>query len=145
MSRRRGLPFSSVVTALAGFVLLWFTVPGIGPAVRAARADGVSGVFTATELVCVQHPGHESCTWTGAFAAPSGAVRDRVSLYGSDRGTMLAGQTTRAVDIGRTYWVYGPGGSNEWVFTGLLLLLGAGLLAYAAYAARAVVRPRART
>ncbi|GIH21886.1 hypothetical protein Aph01nite_01960 [Acrocarpospora phusangensis] len=141
MSRRRGLPFSSVVTALAGFILLWFTVPGIGPAVRAARADGVSGVFTARELVCVQHPGHESCTWTGDFLAASGTARERVSLYGSDRETMLAGATTPAVDIGRTYWVYGPGGSNEWVFTGLLLLLGAGLLGYSAFAARGVVRP----
>ncbi|GAA0379190.1 hypothetical protein Acor_00500 [Acrocarpospora corrugata] len=141
MSRRRGLPFSSVVTALAGFILLWFTVPGIGPAVRAARADGVSGVFTARELVCVQHPGHESCTWTGDFLAPTGQVRDRVSLYGSGRESMRAGATASAVDIGRTYWVYGPDGSDEWVFTGLLLLLGAGLLAYAARAA--VVRPRA--
>ncbi|WP_214110413.1 hypothetical protein [Acrocarpospora catenulata] len=130
------LRFGSVVTALAGILLLYFTAPGIGPTIKAARADGVPGVFTARELVCIQHPGHESCTWTGDFLAGGGALRERVSLYGSDRETMVAGQTAPAVDVGRTYWVYGPGGSNEWMFTGLLLLLGAGLLGYAVLAAR---------
>ncbi|GGT46368.1 hypothetical protein ACFFV7_39915 [Nonomuraea spiralis] len=132
VTRRRPGGFT-VALALVGLALLFVSVPEIGPVVRAARADGVSGVFTARELRCVRHPGHESCVWAGDFTSGDGRVRRRdVELYGSDRGTLTAGQATAAVDTGRETRVYGPDGSDEWLFTGLLMLAGAAVLTVAA-------------
>ncbi|WP_169982586.1 MULTISPECIES: hypothetical protein [unclassified Microbispora] len=129
---RRSPFFIAVLTFLAAF-LLFLAVPSIGPVVRAARADGVPGSFTARQVECVRHPGHESCTWTGDFRSSDGAVlRTGVALYGADREMLREGQRTPAVDVGRQNRVYGPGGSMEWVFTALLLLAALGIL-YAAY------------
>ncbi|WP_327045653.1 hypothetical protein OG320_28840 [Microbispora sp. NBC_01189] len=126
---RRGSPAFTAALTLFALFLLFLTVPGIGPAVRAARADGVPGTFTARSVDCVRHPGHESCTWNGDFRSDDGAVRrDGVELYGADRDMLREGQQTRAVDVGRPSRVYGPGGSMEWVFTALLLLAAAGIL-----------------
>ncbi|MER6949287.1 hypothetical protein ABT294_35250 [Nonomuraea sp. NPDC000554] len=100
------------------------------PAIRAARADGTPGVFTAERLDCVYHGPHEQCNWLGEFRADNGERR-QVSLYGSDSDTLRVGQQTKAVDVGRSSRVYGPGGSNEWVFTALLLAAGLSLLVYA--------------
>ncbi|MER7500953.1 hypothetical protein AB0L05_04215 [Nonomuraea pusilla] len=126
--------------AVAGLLLLFMSVPELGPTIRAARADGVSGVFTATQLRCVRHPGHESCVWAGDFASADGRVlRHGVELYGSDRDTLAVGRTTRAVDTGRETRVYGPDGSGEWIFTTVLALAG---LAVVIAAARRMRRPR---
>ncbi|WP_188190380.1 hypothetical protein [Nonomuraea sp. SYSU D8015] len=123
----------TVALAVAGLLLLFVSVPELGPAIRAARADGASGVFTAKQLRCVQHPGHESCVWAGDFSSADGRVRRQdVELYGSDRDVLAAGQTTAAVDTGRKSRVYGPDGSGEWMFTGLLALSGVGVLVVAA-------------
>ncbi|GAA0400564.1 hypothetical protein GCM10009530_60510 [Microbispora corallina] len=128
--RRRSPGFTAVLT-LIGLFLLYLAVPSVGPAVRAARADGIPGTFTATRLDCVEHPGHEACTWSGDFRSDDGTVlRAGVALYGADRDYLRTGQRTRAVDVGRPSRVYGPGGSMEWVFTALLLLAGLGLLAF---------------
>lgn len=129
MARRTSSPaFTTVLTLIAAF-LLYLAVPNIGTAVRAARADGTPGVFTARELTCVQHPGHESCVWIGEFRSDDGSTgRSGIEMYGSDRYSNVAGGRTRAVDIGLTGRVYGPGGSNEWVFTALLLASGLGIL-----------------
>ncbi|MGN9846155.1 hypothetical protein ACTMTI_49385 [Nonomuraea sp. H19] len=123
----------TVALAVAGLLLLFVSVPELGPAIRAARADGVSGVFTARQLRCIQHPGHESCVWAGDFASDDGRVlRHDVELYGSDRDVLAAGQTTDAVDTGRESRVYGPGGSGEWMFTTLLAMAGLTVLTVAA-------------
>jgi hypothetical protein len=130
---KRRLSGFTVALAVAGLLLLFVSVPELGPAIRAARADGVSGVFTARQLRCIQHPGHESCVWAGEFASDDGRVlRDDVELYGSDRDGLAAGQTTKAVDTGRESRVYGPDGSGEWMFTTLLALAGLTVLAVAA-------------
>ncbi|WP_343954092.1 hypothetical protein [Nonomuraea longicatena] len=129
-ARRRSSPLFFAIVALVAVLLLFLSVPGIGPAVRAARADGAPGVFTARTLACVYHGLHEECTWTGEFRADAGGRR-QVSLYGSDRNSMRAGQEIRAVDVGRPSRVYGPGGSNEWIFTALLLAAGLALLGHA--------------
>ncbi|GAA1272745.1 hypothetical protein GCM10009677_27400 [Sphaerisporangium rubeum] len=129
--RRPRSPAFTAALALVALFLLYLAVPNIGPTVRAARADGASGVFTARELYCIQHPGHESCTWTGDFVADDGTVqRADVALYGADREMLQQGQRTKAIDVGRANQVYGPGGSNEWVFTFSLLLIAVALLAY---------------
>ncbi|WP_052422541.1 hypothetical protein [Nonomuraea candida] len=126
--RTRSPAFTVAMTVVAVFIL-YLAVPNVGTAVRAARADGAPGVFTARELTCVQHPGHESCVWTGRFRADDGSIdRSGVELYGSDRYTNRAGESTRAVDIGLAGRVYGPGGSNEWVLTALLAASGLGIL-----------------
>ncbi|MGN9837145.1 hypothetical protein ACTMTI_03365 [Nonomuraea sp. H19] len=129
MARRTRSPaFTTVLTLIAAF-LLYLAVPNLGTAVRAARADGAHGVFTARELTCVRHPGHESCVWIGEFRSDDGSIaRPGVEMYGSDRYSNRAGERTRAVDIGLAGRVYGPGGSNEWVFTALLLASGLAIL-----------------
>ncbi|MFI6450345.1 hypothetical protein ACIBF6_02235 [Streptosporangium amethystogenes] len=126
---RRPSVFSMVLATVAGLGLLALTLPSIGPTVRAAYADGVRGTFTAVHLSCVNHPGHEACSWYGRFR-PEGGVESaqEVYLYGSDREMLRPGRRTAAVDVGRGSRVYGPGGSREWVFVGLLTLAGLGLL-----------------
>ncbi|MEU6744318.1 hypothetical protein [Streptosporangium sandarakinum] len=130
MARRRSPFFNTVLTFVAVF-LLYLAVPNIGPVVRAARADGIGGRFTARQLECIQHPGHESCTWMGDFRSADGTVRKTgVAMYGTSRESLRTGQETPAVDVGRPRQVYGPGGSMEWVFTGLLLLIGVAIPVY---------------
>lgn len=145
-ARRRSPAFTAALTLVALF-LLYLAVPSIGPAVQAARADGIAGSFTARRLDCIQHPGHESCTWTGDFRSADGTMRRAgVALYGADRDMLRAGQQTRAVDVGRPNRVYGPGGSMEWVFTALLLLAALGLLFFLyGRPLRALARRRAAT
>jgi hypothetical protein len=53
-----------------GLLLLLVTLPNLGPVVRAGRADGTRGTFTAEELRCIEHPGHEQSSWQGR--APRG-------------------------------------------------------------------------
>ncbi|WP_248964386.1 hypothetical protein [Sphaerisporangium perillae] len=130
-ARRRRSPVFTVALTLIGAFLLYLAIPNIGPAVRAARADGVPGVFTARGLDCIQHPGHESCSWSGDFRSDDGTIsRTGIVLYGADRDALRAGMPTRAVDVGRPSRVYGPGGSREWVFTALLLLAGLAILVF---------------
>ncbi|MGW4798732.1 hypothetical protein ACWEPC_40590 [Nonomuraea sp. NPDC004297] len=141
MSRsRRGFSpaFSAVLTVVAVLLVL-MTVPNLGTVVRAARADGAPGEFVPRELFCVSHPGHESCVWTGDFRAAGGsAVRAGVELYGSDRGSQRAGQPVPAVDVGAPSRVYGPGGSNEWIFNVALLALALAIV-WIVYARRLLV------
>ncbi|MBG0829079.1 hypothetical protein HS041_15005 [Planomonospora sp. ID67723] len=131
--RRRGgrsPVFGTVLTLLAAF-LLHLTVPNIGMTVRAARADGIAGGFTPQRMECVQHPGHESCTWTGEFRSGDGTVhRQQIEMYGADRYSLRPGERVAAVDIGHPSRVYGPGGSNEWVFTALVLLVALTMLTF---------------
>ncbi|MEO5874050.1 MAG: hypothetical protein ABIS86_07590 [Streptosporangiaceae bacterium] len=130
-----------VVLALTGVFLIYLAAPNIGPSLRAARADGTVGVFTAQRLDCLQHPGHESCSWTGEFRSADGARRPEVSLYGSGRDSLRVGESTTAVDVGRASRVYGPEGSHEWIATALLLLTGVLLLVFAIRRPRRRVRP----
>lgn len=128
----RSSPFFAVVLSLIGFGIIAMALPNLGPTIRAARADGVPGVFTAREVQCVQHPGHESCTWWGEFRSHDGTrFHPRIALYGADRDMMRAGQTTAAVDVDRPRKVYSPGGSLEWIFVTALLLVGVAIIGLA--------------
>ncbi|MBP2703002.1 hypothetical protein JOL79_04190 [Microbispora sp. RL4-1S] len=143
MARRR--PFSplTVVLLLVCALLLSWTAPALGPALRLAAGDGRPGVFTARRLDCVRHPGHESCAWTGEFRSRDGVVlRTGVALAGSGRTTHHAGQRTDAVDVGMANRVYGPDGSNEWIFTVFLFLAVLGLLAFAVAPVLGAIRRR---
>jgi hypothetical protein len=121
--------FRAVLSAFVGGILLYLAVPQIGPAVRAASADGSPGVFTAQRLDCVEHPGHRSCSWSGTFQANAGGAAAReVTLYGYDEEVLRPGMTAPAFDIGHADRVVGPDGSNEWMFTALLIAVAAGIL-----------------
>ncbi|MEU6742023.1 hypothetical protein [Streptosporangium sandarakinum] len=124
-----------LVVAAGGLILLLLAVQNLGPALAAFRGDGAWGTFTARRVECVQHPGHEQCTWLGEFRAGR-TVRPEVAFYGGERGTFTPGQAARAFDTGRRGHVYGPGGSNEWIAVALLMLAGLGLVS------RPLWRPR---
>ncbi|MEU8268796.1 hypothetical protein AB0B89_16685 [Sphaerisporangium sp. NPDC049002] len=131
-ARRGRSPFFTAVLTLIGAFLLYLVVPNAGPVLRAARADGDPGVFTARSVSCIQHPGHESCSWLGEFRSDDGRIdRAEVALYGADRESLEPGAETKAIDVGRPNLVYGPGGSREWVFLALLLLAGLAVLVFA--------------
>ena len=139
---RRGRAFPAVALVLA-VLLVWAAVSGLDRSLRAARADGAPGTFTASHVDCVQHPGHESCTCYGAFEPDAGGpANERIYLYGRDRDTCEIGRAAAAVDVGSANRVYGPEGSNEWVLTVGLAGVGLGLGAWAVLAWRAAGRPR---
>jgi hypothetical protein len=131
-----------VVATTAAIFLLLMSVPNIAPSIRAAQADGTPGTFTAGRPECVQHFGHESCSWSGAFRPASGGPERAVTLHGAGRTALRPGQRVAAVDVGRTRKVY-AGPSREWVFTGALLLAGGALLF--PLGRRAAARIRTRT
>lgn len=120
-----------VALALGGLLFVLLAVQNAGPAVAALRGDGVQGTFTARRLECVEHPGHEQCSWLGSFRSGDGGrvVREDIAFYGSERATFTPGAVSPAFDTGRLGHVYGPGGSNEWVVIAVLLLAGAVLVA----------------
>jgi hypothetical protein len=123
---RRPSAFSLTLTTITGIVLLLISVPNLGPAIRAGRADGTPGTFVAVQRACVRHLSHESCSWRGTFTSKDGRDRRRDSyLYGNV--ALNPGQRIAAIDVGRPDRVY-TGPSREWILTALLLLLGAGLL-----------------
>lgn len=126
-ARRAPSGFTVTVTATVAFLLVFFTVPNVGAVWRAARADGTSGTFTAERVACDEHPGHESCSWYGAFTPAGGTERRATSMYGAGRGDLSEGERVPAVDVGRKSRVYPPSGSREWIPTGLALLAAAGL------------------
>ncbi|HEX6472681.1 MAG TPA: hypothetical protein VF069_26560 [Streptosporangiaceae bacterium] len=124
--RRRPSAFSLTLTTITGIVLLLISVPNLGPAVRAGRAQGTPGTFVAAQRACVHHLSHESCSWRGTFTSQDGRDRRRDSyLYGDV--ALNPGQRIAAIDVGRPDRVY-TGPSREWILTAGLLLLGAGLL-----------------
>ncbi|MFC4590955.1 hypothetical protein ACFO8L_33000 [Sphaerisporangium corydalis] len=117
-----------IALALGGLLFIFLSAQNAGPAIAALRADGVQGTFTAQRLDCVEHPGHEQCSWVGDFRSDDAAVvREGIGFYGSERSTFTPGATSPAFDTGRLGHVYGPGGSNEWVIIAALLLVGLAL------------------
>ncbi|MEV0774242.1 hypothetical protein ACIBLA_03165 [Streptomyces sp. NPDC050433] len=120
---------TSVALLVTACFFLYVTLPNLGNVIRAATSDGVAGRFTAEQLRCVRHSAHESCEWSGTFRADNGAVgRTGVTLYGSGSNSFTNDKSATAVDVGNPGRVYRPQGSNEWIFTALLLLTGYGLL-----------------
>jgi hypothetical protein len=142
---RRPCPRFSLVLLLLAAAVAYVGLSGLDQGLRAARGEGVPGVFTADSLTCVQHPGHESCTCTGVFtpgadisdtgtpgaAGTGGEARD-VYLHAAGHGTCREGEPVPAVDAGAANRVYGPDGSREWLFS--LALLAGSLAACAAVA-----------
>ncbi|MFI1890284.1 hypothetical protein [Streptomyces jumonjinensis] len=130
---RKPSGFVSLLLLLTGSLLLYVSLPNLGEAARAATGEGTTGTFTAARLGCVGHGGHETCEWTGTFRSADGTVdREGIKLYGSGRDSFEAGERVAAVDVGNAGRVYGPGGSQEWIFTVLLLLAGYTVLAVVA-------------
>lgn len=113
----------------------------MGPVVRAARAEGTPGTFTAEKLRCIEHPGHEQCSWYGRFRV-SGRTGERAYLYGAGRGDLRPGEAVAALDVGRAGQVYPPTGSREWMITAALVAFALALLAAGA---RGLLRAHRRT
>lgn len=130
MTRRPASRLWSGLLLVIAVLLLLVSLPNLGHVIRAARADGRPGVFTARHVECVQHPGHESCTWSGTFRPGGGGQAVQTTYYGAGRGSMHPGEKRRAVDVGFPGRVYSPDGSREWIFTAGLLLAGFGILGY---------------
>jgi hypothetical protein len=118
------------VATTAGLLLLLLSVPSIGPAIRAARDVGTLGTFTAGQVTCARHLGHQTCSWRGTFTPTTGhAERRDTTLYGAGQVSLRPGERIAAVDTGRPGRVYRQGGgSREWILTGILLLTGIALL-----------------
>lgn len=123
--------FSVVVAVLAALVG-WVALTGLEQDLRAVRGEGAPGVFVPTEAVCVQHPGHESCTCHGTFtpdvddarAGPEEETHEAV-LHAAGRDTCVPGVEIGAVDTGASGRVHGPDGSREWLLSGGLLAASA--------------------
>ncbi|MFE9644273.1 hypothetical protein ACFYO0_09070 [Streptomyces sp. NPDC006365] len=114
---------------MTALLLLGVTLPNMGNALRAATTEGVAGIFTAEQLSCVRHSGHETCSWSGTFRSAEGALtRTPVAFSGGSRGSLTDGQEIKAVDFGSPGRVYDPSNSYEWIFTVALLLSGYALL-----------------
>ncbi|MFI1016671.1 hypothetical protein [Streptomyces sp. NPDC020965] len=128
-SVRRPSRTVSIALLITACLLLYVSLSNMGNVVRAAKADGTAGRFTAERLHCVSHGAHQTCEWSGAFTSDDGAVRRAdVTMYGSGKGSFTRNESATAVDVGNPGRVYRPQGSREWLFTGLLLLTGLGLL-----------------
>ncbi len=103
-SRRRytdrlfGRFFAGLIGAASVLVLL-ASVLGLGPALRAARGEGVRGEFTAQTLTC-----GKICMWTGIFTSDTGQVLTDVSY--DDK---LSAGTRPGSVVPALY----PGGSSE--------------------------------
>lgn len=142
----------SLVLSVAALLLGYVGWAGWEQGVRAARGEGTTGTFVASSLSCVRHPGHESCVCQGTFhpdlpdspGSQEGAEDERgeraVRLHAADRADCVEGVEIAAVDAGAADRVYGPGGSREWVFSAVLMLVGGGG-AVAVVAGRLHIRP----
>jgi hypothetical protein len=135
-------PVRAAVAVGAGVLLLLVTLPNLGPVVRAGRAEGTRGTFTAEELRCVEHPGHEQCSWHGRFRAPGRAAEPGTYLYGAGRGDLRRGESVTAIDVGRPGQVYPPTGSREWMVTAAVVAIGAVLVVVGARALHPFRRPK---
>ncbi len=120
-SPRRPSPQFSVVLLLLVAMVAYVGFSGLEQGLRAARGEGVPGVFTASSLTCVQHPGHESCVCNGTFASAGGGEPRRVYLHAAGRDTCREGARIPSVDAGASNRVYGPDGSREWILSSLIL------------------------
>ncbi|NYH51509.1 hypothetical protein HNR06_001098 [Nocardiopsis arvandica] len=119
--RRRPSPQFSVVIVVLAALVAYVGLAGLEQGLRAARGEGVPGVFTVGGITCVQHPGHESCTCNGSFADAGGGEPRAVYLHAAGRDTCEEGARIPAVDAGASNRVYGPDGSREWILSSFVL------------------------
>ncbi|WP_116248413.1 hypothetical protein [Nocardiopsis sp. FIRDI 009] len=140
---RRRVGAFPVVVLLLGLLLVYLGGGNVDRSVRALRADGEPGLFTAAAQDCVSHFGHVSCTCYGDYRSDDGSVeREWVYLSGGDFACE-EGAVSAAVDIGANTRVYHPDGSHEWIATAALILGGLAMATWSALPwVRAVVRSR---
>jgi membrane protein implicated in regulation of membrane protease activity len=98
---------------------------GLPSALRAARGDGVRGVFTAQSLSC-----SKACFWTGTFTSGNGQVRPDVTYDDELPATTHPGSIVPALYPGSSNEVFAVRGSTTWLmYIVLISLASAGLLA----------------
>jgi hypothetical protein len=98
---------------------------GLGPAIRAARGQGVRGVFTAKTLSC-----DRTCSWTGTFTVGDRQVRPDVTYDDSLAPATHPGSVVPALYPGGSNEVFAVRGSASWrIYAVLMPAASAGLLA----------------
>jgi hypothetical protein len=103
---------------LVGVLLAAHTADTLAKELRAARAEGVKGVFTAEELRC---EGRGPCRWHGSFLPEHGrSARQNVWIYGYGSSGLSEGDRVPALDAGYGVKVYRPG-SYDWEAVALLM------------------------
>ena len=92
---------------LAGVLLAAYTAGAAAEESRAARGEGITGVFTAVDLKC---RGRGPCRWHGIFL-PQGerTARQDVWIYGYGSGELSVGDQVPALDAGHGVKVHRPG------------------------------------
>jgi hypothetical protein len=120
-----------VCIGICGFII-WGAGSHLGPGLRAAHGQGITGVWTAQQ--------QDSGKWSGEFVSSSGTVTLPNVSYTGSLSSVQAGTTVPALDTGATDEVYPLTGSDRWVrdligvVGGTLALIG--LLARGFYVAR---------
>ena len=119
--------------ALSAFVI-WGAGSHLGPGLRAAHGQGITGMWTAQQ--------QDSGKWSGEFVSSSGTVTLPNVSYAGSLSVIAVGTTVPALDTGASDEVYPLTGSGKWV-RDLLGVIG-GTLALVALLARGLYVSRRR-
>jgi hypothetical protein len=92
----------------------------LGPAVRAARGDGMPGTFLVTSREC-----GKSCTLYGDFTSDDGSVVRVDVMYLDGTPRVQVGDSLRALDAGDRSGVFRPSGSHQWALIVIVMGMGA--------------------
>jgi hypothetical protein len=119
------------VTLFFLFSGVYFVVSGVQflpEDLAAARGDGVPGTFTAEEVYCSRG----GCSWDGSFVSDDGFTVFKEAWIDADAPPYEPGDTIPALWAGdEDGYVYPAGGSNEWLWTVLSMVIGAGFVFFA--------------
>jgi hypothetical protein len=122
-----------VCIGVSGFII-WGAGSHLGPGLRAAHGQGITGLWTAQE--------QDSGKWSGEFVSSSGTVTLPNVSYAGSLSAVQAGTTVPALDAGASDEVYPLTGSDKWV-RDLIGVIG-GTLALIALLARGLFVARRR-
>jgi hypothetical protein len=123
IGRRGGWLLLAIILILAAGALIFGSV-SVGPAFRAARAQGTHGVFIARHFACDRL----SCRWDGPFESAAGRVLIRDVTYGDAYRGMRAGSAVPALYSGDHGYVFAPHGSSGWIEDVMFMVLGGAVL-----------------
>jgi tetratricopeptide (TPR) repeat protein len=127
-ARRGYTPFQwvlGVVVLLIALSCAGLAVPDVGPDLRAARGNGVSGTMVLREKAC------GDCPWHGDFTSADGElVRRNVTMREGMPADARPGDRVPAIDTGADDSVFPPTGSTQWRSTSAFAV-GSGIVVVA--------------
>jgi len=100
---------------LAGSII-WLAGSHLGPGLRAARGQGIVGLWTAQE--------QDDGQWYGEFISSSGTVTLPYVYYAGSLSAVQAGTTVPALDTGAGDEVYPLAGSAKWIHDVIGIVVG---------------------